>query len=268
MPLIVSEELKSVLARPGSLALQGPGGHGKSTLLRSVQADLVVDDAHLLDDAELRALSEAVAGGKRVVVACRPWPRPPALAELVDAIRRRGSLVVLAPFTLAQTSSYVGEARARQVHEQTLGVPGLVARIDDPALPVGIAAEIEHLPADVRQLLIVLAAGVDIPLDLLRALMSRGPEEVDRTLAAARATGYLSPDNRIVPAIRQAIVGYCPATQRDEVWQRLAELTLKHLGRALPLARALHAATVRGGRFAALFEAGGDDALADDPALA
>ncbi len=289
MPVIISDQLRSTLDSPVSLALQGPGGHGKSTILRSVRADEMADDAHLLDDARLRALLTSVEDGRRVAIAYRPWPRPSALAELVDAIRRRGSLVVLAPFTLAQTSAYVGDARSRQIHELTLGVPGLVARCDDPAVLPGLAAEIEHLPADPRHLLMALAAGVDLPLDLLRTLLSsldkeltrqpshiaelpressKSPDEVDRTLTAARATGFLSPDNRIVPIVRHAIAGYSPATQRDEVWQRLAELTVEHGGRALPLARALHGVTVRGGRFAALFEAGGDDALADDPALA
>lgn len=97
---------------PGHVVVEGPGGTGKSALLAGVAdsyraaglavVDLgacpapnvvagrfavVVDDAQRLPGAALhRVRALADDAGALVAVAFRPWPRPPALTELVHAL--------------------------------------------------------------------------------------------------------------------------------------------------------------------------------------
>ena len=91
--------------RPGAhVGIVAPGGYGKTTLLHHLGAViratgtpvhtvppfedatdgvLLVDDAHLLDDADLARLRD-LATTTRLIVAARPWPRSAALSELLD----------------------------------------------------------------------------------------------------------------------------------------------------------------------------------------
>ncbi|ROT32603.1 helix-turn-helix transcriptional regulator [Micromonospora sp. HM5-17] len=128
--------------------------------------------------------------------------------------------------------------------------------------------ELESLDLEVRRLLLALAAGAGVPTDLLGVLLSRGPEEVDRPLAAARASGLLGPDDRLAPLVRRAITTLSPASQRAAVWRRLAELQLQRGGRVLPLVRSMIDSGLGGSCPGEVAEAAGDEALAEDPALA
>ncbi|MBE1487283.1 helix-turn-helix transcriptional regulator [Plantactinospora soyae] len=198
----------------------------------------------------------------------------------------------------------VSPANVRLVHEQTAGVPRFVewlaralrpgdrrqVRSERPAAadrpgsggpaPAGspfeiprsvllqFAPELESLDLEVRRLLLAMSAGVTLPTDLLGALLSRHPDELDEPLAAARAAGLLGPDDRLAPIVRRAIVALSPASQRAAVWQRLAELQLQRGGRVLPLVRSLLDGGFGGSCPAAVAEAAGDEALTDEPALA
>ena len=100
----------------------GPGGCGKTPLLAALRTEfeiagvpvvdvdgvlggtgesgavVLVDDAHVLSPdvlQDLRRLTEEP--GIRMVVAFRPWPRPPALTALASVLRRHGPLTVLQP---------------------------------------------------------------------------------------------------------------------------------------------------------------------------
>ncbi|MFY1668454.1 LuxR C-terminal-related transcriptional regulator [Plantactinospora sp. WMMB334] len=268
---------------------------------------VLVDDAHLLDAGsllELRRLAET--GRARLAVAFRPWPRPAGLVELAEVLHRGGPPVLPGPFTEQRTAAYLGTAYgsapppgvARLVQEQTAGVPRFVewlARTLRPAdrravraerppadrpAPAGptleiprsvllqFAPELEGLEIEVRRLLLAMAAGPTLPTDLLGALLSRHPEELDELLAAARAAGLLGPDDRLPPIVRRAIGALSPASQRAAVWQRLAELQLQRGGRVLPLVRSMLDAGFGGSCPAGVAEAAGDEALGDDPALA
>jgi DNA-binding CsgD family transcriptional regulator len=292
-PYVVDERVRALLAAaedgPLWLAVQAPAGYGKSTLLRELAeavqrggADrgvIFVDDAHLLAEERLRELGELVAeqrGG--LVLAYRPWPRPVALGELVTRLRP----FVLAPFSERQTAEYLGSGAsavlARYLHAQAGGVPRFVERLAvaveqpggevPPAALVQFRADLDGLPADVRGLLLASATGVELPADLLGALLDADLVQVDELLDAARATGLLGPDGRPVPVARRAVALLSPAAQRTAVWQRLAELQLARGGTVLPLARSVLAAGVGGAGLAAAFEAAADEALADEPALA
>lgn len=276
-----------------SLCVQAPGGHGKSALLRELSADgvLIVDDAHLLDDArlkELRGIAESTvaSGQSRMVVGYRPWPKPAGLVELLEVLRRRGPQLVLGPFSQAQTLEYLqmvmdtapAPALARSIHEHTGGVPRFVERLArtmrEPGDSVPASAvmqfgpDLEAIPGEVLQVLLAAATGIDLPVDVLGALLSREPHEVDEVVAATKATGLMSQDGKLPPIVRRAVVTLSPASYRDGVWRRLAQLQLQRGASVLPLARSLHSAGFTSGHLAVVFEAAAAEALGEDPALA
>ncbi|MFC0507866.1 helix-turn-helix transcriptional regulator [Micromonospora costi] len=311
--------LDAVAADPEAplvLAVSGPGGHGRTAYLQELarvyrragitvheaapelpdaadpDAVLLVDDAHLLDDARLRALRHLVAGRRhRLAVAYRPWPRPAALTELVDAVRRDGRLLPLAPFTRERTATYlagVPELGRRGelvdfVHGQTAGVPRDVDRLvrglrgqDQAGVPaeppraavLEFGPDLDDLAPDVRRLLLAVAAGVPLPVDLLGTLLGREPADVDGLVAATRSAGLLGADGRLAPLVRRAVTALSPAAERIAVWRRLSEVQLARGGPVLPLVRALLAAGVAGDCPAGTLEAAAEEALGTEPALA
>ncbi|MFG2053775.1 LuxR C-terminal-related transcriptional regulator [Micromonospora sp. NPDC048930] len=303
----------------GALAVgvTGPGGHGKSVLLgelarahrragRTVvdgvpgpadpadpEAVLLVDDAHLLDDAGLAALRRLVVARRhRLLIGYRPWPRSAGLAELADAVKRDGQQVTLAPFTAEQTGAYLARVPeldrrtelVAYVHAQTGGVPRDVERLVHglrgqehragvPTEPPRTAVlqfgpDLEELPADVRRLLLAVAAGVPLPVDLLGRLLGREPEAVDELVAGSRAAGLLGADGRLAPLVRRAVIALSPATERTAIWRRLTELQLGLGAAVLPLVRSLRAAGALGDCPAPALKAAAEEVLATDPALA
>ncbi|MET8832624.1 LuxR C-terminal-related transcriptional regulator [Micromonospora sp. NPDC004540] len=315
-PTALLEAVAADPGRPLAVGVTGPGGHGKSALLgelarahraaggtvlegapsptRSVDPEtvLLVDDAHLLDDARLETLRRLVVGRRhRLLIGYRPWPRPAALTELADALKRDGQQVVLGPFTADQTRDYLagvpelgrGSELVAFVHGQTGGVPRDVERLaralrgqesrpgppteaPRPAvLPFG--PDLEELPPDVRRLLLAVAAGVPLPVDLLGPLLDREPAAVDELVAHTRAAGLLGADGRLAPIVRRAVIALSPATERTAVWRRLTEVQLGRGAAVLPLVRSLRAAGALDDCPAAALAAAAEEALGTDPAL-
>jgi DNA-binding CsgD family transcriptional regulator len=251
---------------------------------------LLVDDAHLLDEPRLRVLCRLVEARRhRLAIAYRPWPRSSTVAELADLLKRDGSTLLLCPFTEQQTATrlarmYGVDAPAPLVtfvQTQTAGVPRFVDRLARTLRPDGdipteaphsavlrFGADLEDLDSDVQRLLLAVATGVALPVDVLTALLTREPDAVDEIVRAARATGLLGPDDRMPPIVRRAVVSLGPSTHRTAVWQRLAELQMRRGAPVLPLVRALRAAGVTGDSLAVVFERAGDEALIEEPALA
>lgn len=253
-------------------------------------AVVLADDAQLLGDDRLRELGRSVEARRLgLVLAYRPWPRPAGLAEL---LRPAGPPVKLCAFTEAQTAGQLGDgadpALVEFVHGQTGGVPRFVDRLaeamawsgpDRAAVPSGgyqvpqsalvqFRADLDDLDGDLRRLLLAAVTDVELTADLLSALLGRTPEATDELLEAARATGLLGPDGRLVPLARRATALLTPAAHRTAVWQRLAELQRERGGSVLPLVRSLREAGVGGAALPGLFEAAAEEALTEEPALA
>ncbi|WBB50595.1 LuxR C-terminal-related transcriptional regulator [Verrucosispora sp. WMMA2044] len=322
-PLVLAADATDLLdaitaepAAPLALGVTGPGGHGRTTYLQEVairyaragvavhtevpatddayapDTVLLIDDAHLLDEARLRTLRRLVADRRhRIAISYRPWPRPAALTELTDTLRREGRQLLLTPFTRARTAAYLAAVprlgrRADlvdYVHSQTGGVPRHVAWLTDglreqetvgvPSdLPrqvvLHLGPDLEQLPADVRRLLIALAAGVPLPAEALRPLLNREPAEIDDLVAEARAAGLVGADGRPTPLVRRAVTVLSPAADRTAVWHLLSELAFNRGAPVLPLVRSLLAAGVAGDCPAGTLEAAAEEALGGEPALA
>ncbi|USX49484.1 LuxR family transcriptional regulator [Lentzea sp. HUAS12] len=247
------------------VVVAAPGGYGKTALLSEITntAVRVVDDAHLLDDASLRAL----AAEPLLVLAHRPWPRRAALAELTH-----GAVVVpLAPLTRDQVRELLnaGKPVADFVYAQTLGVPRFVERlgatseVSADAL-AAFRAELDWLDPDLQKFLIAAEAGAGQRLDLLSALLDKDFDEVSDIIEAARATGMLAEDGTLLPLALRAVGSLTRTERRIAVRQKLAQLQLDRGGPVLDLVRPLLDTGIGG----PVFVAAAREALSSDPALA
>lgn len=302
----LAEQVAAIAAdrRPGAhVGIVAPGGYGKTTLLQHLgtavhaatgveptpalppfdqltDGVLLVDDAHQLDDADLRELRRIATNTPvRLVVAARPWPRHGALAELLDLAQDQ---LLPAPFDAAQVRTAL-PARLRTdrhvefVHTQTGGVPAFVdrlARTLDAAAELDVPkaalaefrAELSRLDEQVLRFLLAAEAGVGLNLDLLVDLLET--DAVGEVVEAARATGLLGTAGSLVPIAQRAIRALVPVERRVWIRQRLAELRLARGGQVLPLMRPLANTGIGGDGAAAAFEAAAAEALPNDPALA
>ncbi|WP_433363530.1 LuxR C-terminal-related transcriptional regulator [Actinoplanes sp. CA-142083] len=281
-------EVRADPAAPLRAAICAPGGFGKSMLLAELEQlygdqAVLVDDAHRLGDARLQELRElAERPDARIVVAYRPWPRPPALVPLTEVLRRRRAPIVLPALTTAEIGELAGFPLAEYVAALSGGVPRYVARLA-AALPASavpgrvpatalapFAPEIDELDAGLRTLLLAAEAGAGLSFDLIAKLLGREPRDVAELVAAGQATGMLGADGTMIPLARHALAALAPIAERIDVRQRLAGLQLARGGPVLPLVRHLLPEGGDGARpeLGHAFEAAGEEALGDDPALA
>jgi DNA-binding NarL/FixJ family response regulator len=159
---------RQIAAAPGgamTAAVVGPGGTGKSVLLKAVAAAydkagarvatgtaanddavLLVDDAHRLDTAALDALrARAKTDGTRMLVTYRPWPRPDGLSALGAQLSRHHSPVVLGHLDKEGVATLVArrgncqapESLAALVLEQSGGSPMFAGLVTQALLDTG-----------------------------------------------------------------------------------------------------------------------------------
>jgi DNA-binding CsgD family transcriptional regulator len=209
-------------AAPLRLALIAPGGYGKTTFLRELSGIPVVDDAHLLPGERLRTLTAS-----RLVLACRPWPRPPELTQVL----RTMTCVHLAPWDVDVVRQVVGSC-APEVYARTGGIPRWVARM---AHDESLRYDLESLDPAVVTYLVAVHTGLGRRVDLVAELL---PSSVE-VMRAARASGFVAEDGTLVPLCAQAIARALPAEQYLPVLQRLAELQLARGETVLSFARYL-----------------------------
>lgn len=303
---------------PLRVGIVAPGGYGKTTVLAEVEqvyrragvpivsldqacggtvaansAVLLVDDAHQLDDNQLRELRRLVeTTWSRVVVGYRPWPRSTALIELAEVLARGSRSLALSPFRPEQIGAYIATALdtrpriavAEFLHAQTGGVPKFVERVVATLTPSDVTApkadleipasaiaqfryDFDRLDPDVLKFLLAAEVGVGLQIDLLGALLGRGPDSVTEVIEAARAAGLLGPDGATLPITLLAVRALNPVERRISVRHQLAALRLQRGGSVLDLARSLLGSGIVGGSVPAVFEAAADEALSEQPAL-
>jgi DNA-binding CsgD family transcriptional regulator len=302
---------------PLTVAVIGPSGYGKTALLTALRqaylaagvsvvgtdaaaiggassqdVAVLVDDAHQLAGPDLEQLRRlALTSGVRLVVAYRPWPCPPELVELQDALGAHLPPVLLDRLDRRQTqircAALLGEALPAAVadllYEQTSGVPRLIDRVvevlrtegrldgDLPELPVEVVAHVRHeldrLAPQLRALLLAVGLGATPDPDILAQVLTLDLTVVTDLLSMAHSSGLLGgglgEEARVIPLVRQALVtGAAPGTRR--VMQRL--VLAAHLDRGRPVLEMAHQlveAGVRGRDLASVFETAADAALAE-----
>ena len=257
-------------AAPLRLAVVAPGGYGKSVLLaaldrryREAGIDAVlVDDADRLGAGQLEELLAGADGP--IVVAHRPAAVAPGWTLL-----QLGPLGVeeVARLMSAATGAPADPAAAAELHARSGGVPRLAERALLGRLEE-FRPELDELDDDVLRYLIAAEAGAGRNLDLLCALLDRGPDELPAIVESARATGLLAPDDTLLPLAAAAVRGFGPPARRLTTVQRLVELQLANGLPVLELARSLLGTGSSGASAAAAFAAAAGEALPSDARLA
>ncbi|MBE1461307.1 helix-turn-helix transcriptional regulator [Kibdelosporangium phytohabitans] len=276
---------------PLRLAVVAPGGYGKTRLLRELRqayrdagvpvvtdwpttgaddwrrAVMLVDDAHLLPDTQLRMLREVPC--PRMVIASRPWPRSPELAELMAPLDR----AQLSTWELADVQRICPSAAAT-IHSLTGGVPRWTVRLAETGGQVTAAVsgamryELEVLDEDVVRYLIAARSGLGNRIDLLIALLGMPGTSVGDVMRAARATGLVNPDGTVIPLCGAALSTVVPAEMYLGVLQQLAELQLDRAEPVLPFARSLLGSGAIGSTVATVLATAAHEATVQDSALA
>ncbi|WP_084792399.1 helix-turn-helix domain-containing protein [Actinopolyspora mortivallis] len=317
----IREEIAASPSKPVVAVIRGPGGYGKTALLaelariyreagltvhhevdalrRSEEGQpgaLLVDDAHLLDEARLRELAELVDGGApRVVLACRPWPCPEPLAELVALVGRRRPVVSLEELNLDEVAARLREVSGtphdpdtvERVRAFTGGVPALVSRLlesvsgEELLRAEGIRLprraldrfeeELEELGELARRCLTVLALGGPIHPVLLGTVLDVDSTVVSRATEELRAAGLVDAGDAAHPFVREAVLALTSWQRRLEVLRVLVRIQLDRGAEVAGLLRPLleaGSALPTDPVLASGFEAAGAESLPESPELA
>ncbi len=327
MPAVVSILCDEINAEPDAgllLDIIGPGGCGKTPLIeaaalhytkagvpviRDLQASgdltgasVLIDDAHLLDDASLDRLRQlAQSADQRLLVAHRRWPASPALTALGTALTAHRPPIVSGHLdrsaTAARVSELLGtpcpEPLTRLLYEQTAGLPVLLeqlvvglrdtgqltmdvlrhlasrTRLDVPAgVQEQLRYVIEALPAEVRQVLFAANLGAGGDTETLSHLLNIDGPAIDDALRAAQATGLMTDDGAVVPLVGRLLLRLTPAAYTNRVCEMLADLRLRRGGSMLTVGQALLRTSARGPNVATTLLAAGSEALGSAPELA
>jgi len=212
-------DLNDAAATPIKAIIVGGIGTGKTTFLTAARESLrhagvpvrtrpprsddppgtafVVDDAHLLDDADLLKLAERVGdAGATVVAAAEAHEQRAALRSLATAIARDRPRIVLGPLPVTEHQlAYTGglpflvhaSSTGGQAHATKLALIERLRRIDEPDLDALLIMSLAHTLGSAD-----IAAALGISAPDARALVDR-----------AHATGLIEPSHS--PAFLQLV---------------------------------------------------------------
>ena len=225
---------------PVKILVSGGIGSGKSSVLAAIRSALraadvavltrapkkvngstavVIDDAHLLDDAELARLGELVADpAATVVVAAEPLAHHPALRSLATAIERENPIVSLGAFSPAEVHRLATETLGtpptseiiRSLMMATAGLPFLLAPTiaaagspdgEAPATAIMQAAKfalierLRRLDEPVLDTLLVSSLSPELGPDDIAAALRVDADGAQTLVDRARASGLIEPSH-------------------------------------------------------------------------
>lgn len=310
--------------RTDHVVVEGPGGTGKTTLLAEVAEGyraagltvvslsgddqpnlaagslaLTVDDAQWLSEEAIGRVRRLVDdAGCRVALACRPWPRPAALTDLLRALGSERRVVVLGHADRGTVQGWAREefgnplppALLDALVQLTGGLPVLVrallrslasARAGSPGDPrtTGrllvpdevldvVRDRVVALDGDTRSLLHAVAAGAPLETEVLADLLAVAPAGVAQLIGAARASGLLLGNGALVPLAARVLDDLAAPELTRDTRRRVLGLLVERGDQPVDLARLLAGDRVRDPRAARLLERQADVALRSDPAAA
>jgi DNA-binding CsgD family transcriptional regulator len=270
--------------------VSGGIGTGKSSVLAAVRAALrdsgvavltrpprdddesvaaiVIDDAHLLDDAELGQLGKRASDpASTVVVAAEPLAHHPALRSLATAMERENPTVSLGALSPADVNRVAVEILGapttseivRSLMVATAGLPFLLRPAisaagspegEEPATAIMHAAKfalierLRRLDEPVLDTLLVSSLSPELGPDDVAAALGVGAEEAQGLVDRARASGLIEPSHshtflRLVHRCISGIIG--TARHHDtEISLLLSQLESSTLSADLALRMAEH----------------------------
>lgn len=242
IPPAAQDTVAAVLAAPTApvkVLVSGGIGTGKSSVLAAIRSALraadvavltrpprdgddsaaavVIDDAHLLDDAELGRLGEVVADpASTVVVAAQPLAHHAALRSLATAIERENPVVSLGTLSPAEVNRIASEILGapttseivRSLMVATAGLPFLLQPAiaaapdgEDPATAILQAAKfalierLRRLDEPVLDTLLVSSLSPELGPDDVAAALRVGAEDAQILVDRARASGLIEPSH-------------------------------------------------------------------------
>lgn len=256
IPPAAHDTVASVLAAPTApvkVLVSGGIGTGKSCVLAAIRSALraadvavltrpprdgddsaaavVIDDAHLLDDAELGRLGEMVADpASTVVVAAQPLAHHAALRSLATAIERENPVVALGTLSPAEVNRVVTEMLGvpttseivRSLMIATAGLPFLLQPAiaaapdgEDPATAIMQAAKfalierLRRLDEPVLDTLLVSSLSPELGPDDVAAALRVGAEDAQILVDRARASGLIEPSHNhaFLRSVHRCIAG-------------------------------------------------------------
>jgi DNA-binding CsgD family transcriptional regulator len=229
-------------------------------------AAAVVDDAHLLADAELRALADWVNDpSTTVVIATQPYQHHGALRALTAAVEREDPPVVLGPLTAeelhrATAAALPGPPSAevvRSVMNATAGLPFLVraalsrtAEDSSPAMAIAQAARfalIDRLRAvdePVLEALLIASLSPDLGAADVAAALGVSADDAQTLVDAARGSGLVEPSHSptFLRSVHRAVAQIVGAARHRDVERALlaTQLEMSTLSPDLALRLAEH----------------------------
>ncbi|MET0992989.1 MAG: isoniazid response ATPase/transcriptional regulator IniR [Mycobacterium sp.] len=234
---------------PVKMLVSGGIGTGKSSMLAVVRAALraagvavvtrtpragdpadaavVIDDAHLLADAELDQLVERVSDrASTVVVATEALAHQPALRALVTAMERENPVVALGSLTAAEVNRAAAAALGaaptpeivRTLMVSTAGLPFLLRPAlaaasspegESPAMAIVQAAKfalverLRRVDEPVLDTLLVSSLSSELGADDVAAALRVSADEAQALVDRARASGLIEPSHN--PAFLRSV---------------------------------------------------------------
>src|SRR3954453_3827460 len=244
IPPAARDTVGSLLAAPAvpvKVLVSGGIGTGKSSVLAAIRSALraaevavltrpprdgddsaaavIIDDAHLLDDAELGRLGELVADpASTVVVAAEPLAHRPALRSLATAIERENPVVALGALSPAEVNRIAAETLGapptseiiRSLMVATAGLPFLLQPAiaaagspdgEAPATAIMQAAKfalierLRRLDEPVLDTLLVSSLSPELGRDDVAAALRIGADDAQALVDRARASGLIEPSH-------------------------------------------------------------------------
>ncbi|WP_460774514.1 helix-turn-helix transcriptional regulator [Microbacterium sp. GXF7504] len=222
---------------------------------------VIVDDAHLLADEHLAAVSRRVESGRGIIVACRPWPRSDRLRAIAGRLEHEQPAIVLGNASpqdvrehLDRRDIVLPDGCITDIVEACGGITWLVREALD-AHPPGPGCDDTGHALLQRVLHEVIAERLsaidpDTAQHVRRrslALITPPPDETveDAENLAGYAEGLLQRNGRAVPVVRSAVlsttpperivalIGEDPGRAVGEILEHLSGVTDERIARAL-----------------------------------
>src|SRR4051812_5363787 len=268
IPAAAQNTVASLLAAPSvpaKVLVSGGIGTGKSSVLADIRSALraaevavltrpprdgddsaaavVIDDAHLLDDAELARLGELVADpASTVVVAAQPLAHHPALRSLATAIGRENPVVSLGALSPAEVSRIATKTLGgpptseiiRSLIVATAGLPFLLRPAiaaagspdgEAPSTAIMQAAEfalierLRRLDEPLLDTLLVSSLSPELGPDDVAAALRVGGKDVHALVDRARASGLIQPSHShaFLRSVHRCVAGIIGTARHHDI---------------------------------------------------
>lgn len=264
--------------------LAGPPTAEQLATARADRSVLVVDDAHRLDTATLRALVAAGRNGLSMLVARRPTIDRPELAELDEVASAVSGVELLGPLDLNQVAALLATVTGRPsspdttaaVLDASAGLAAVAAALastppgtPSPALIARVQRRFAVLDAPTVALARVLALRLDLRDPVLAAAAGIATDDLAAALRSLRDEGLLVPnDERMIPAVADAVLAELSPAERRRLHDAVAHALIATNADPVAAATQLRAARVHTASAATAYQQAGERLRFTDPAAA